>query len=104
MHDMLRIIRRRRLVVGLPFWVGRAMGRVFGALGFLTGGLFPAPVTVDQVRQLARDNVVSGDAMTLADLGIKPTSMEAVLPSYLWVFRPDGQYSDLTRSAKNLKG
>jgi NADH dehydrogenase len=104
MHHMLRIIRRRRLVVGLPFWVGRAMGRVFAALGFLTGGLFPAPVTVDQVKQLSRDNVVSGDAMTLADLGIKPTSMEAVLPSYLWVFRPDGQYSDLTRSAKNLKG
>ncbi len=103
-QQMLDVIRRRRLVVGLPFWVGRAMGRVFGALGFLTGGLAPSPVTVDQVRQLARDNVVTGQTMTFADLGISPTSTGAVLPSYLWIFRPDGQYSDLTRSARNLKG
>jgi NADH dehydrogenase len=73
-------------------------------LSFLTGGLAPAPVTVDQVRQLARDNVVSDAAKSLADLGIRPTSLEAVLPSYLWMFRPDGQYSDLTRSARNLRG
>jgi NADH dehydrogenase len=103
-QTMLGVVRRRRLVVGLPFWVGRAMGRVFGALSFLTGGLAPAPVTVDQVRQLARDNVVSDGAKSLTDLGIRPTSLEAVLPSYLWMFRPDGQYSDLTRSAKNLRG
>jgi NADH dehydrogenase len=103
-QQMLDVIRRRRLVIGFPFWMGRAMGRVFGALGFLTGGLAPAPVTVDQVRQLEKDNVVSADARTLADLGIRPMSLEAVLPSYLWMFRPDGQYSDLTRSAKNLKG
>ena len=104
MHTMLGVVRRRRLVIGLPFWVGRAMGRVFGALSFLTGGLAPSPVTVDQVRQLARDNIVSDGARTLADLGIRPTSLAAVLPSYLWMFRPDGQYSDLTRSAKNLRG
>ncbi|RZW02352.1 MAG: complex I NDUFA9 subunit family protein [Rhodobacteraceae bacterium] len=101
---MLGIIRRRRLVIGLPFWTGRAMGRVFGALSYLTGGLAPAPVTVDQVKQLERDNVVSDGARTLADLGIQATALEAVLPSYLWMYRPDGQYSDLTRSAKNLKG
>ncbi|NND18826.1 MAG: complex I NDUFA9 subunit family protein [Silicimonas sp.] len=103
-QQMLGIIRRRRLVIGLPFWTGRAMGRVFGALSYLTGGLAPAPVTVDQVKQLERDNVVSEGARTLADLGIRATALEAVLPSYLWMYRPDGQYSDLTRSAKNLKG
>lgn len=103
-QQMLGIIRRRRLVIGLPFWTGRAMGRVFGALSYLTGGLAPAPVTVDQVKQLERDNVVSEGARTLADLGIQATALEAVLPSYLWMYRPDGQYSDLTRSAKNLKG
>lgn len=101
---MLGMIRRRRLVIGLPFWAGRAMGRVFAALGFLTGGLVPAPVTVDQVRQLARDNVTGEGMKTLADLGIRPTSLEAVLPSYLWMYRPDGQYSDRARSAKNLRG
>lgn len=102
-QQMLDVVRRRRLVIGFPFWMGRTMGRLFGALSFLTGGLAPAPVTVDQVRQLARDNVVSEGAKTLGDLGIQATSLEAVLPSYLWMFRPDGQYSELTRSAKNLR-
>lgn len=103
-QQLLDVIRRRRLVIGLPFWVGRAMGRVFGATSWLTGGLAPSPVTVDQVKQLAHDNVVTGETKTFEDLGIRPTSTEAVLSSYLWIFRPDGQYSDLTRSAKNLKG
>ena len=98
-HRTLEIVRRRRLVIGLPFWVGRAMGRAFGVVTFLSGGLVPVPLTLDQVRQLAHDNVVSIGARTLADLGIRPTSLEAVLPSYLWQFRPDGQYSDLTRGA-----
>lgn len=100
----LQIIRRRRLVIGLPFWVGRAMGRACGAVSWLSGGLVPAPITLDQARQLAHDNVVSEGARTLGDLGIHATSPGAVLPSYLWQFRPDGQYSDLTRSAKNLRG
>jgi uncharacterized protein YbjT (DUF2867 family) len=103
-RQMLEIIRRRRLVIGLPFWVGRMMGRVFEGIRFLTGGLAPAPVTVDQVRQLARDNVVGENAWTFADLGISPTSLEAVLPSYLWQFRPSGQYAAVKESARNLRG
>lgn len=103
-QQMLDVIRRRRLVIGLPFFLGRAMGRVFGALSFLTGGLAPQPITLDQVHELTRDSVVGEGVGTLQDLGIRPTSVEAVLPSYLWMFRPDGQYSELTRSAKNLRG
>jgi NADH dehydrogenase len=103
-HKTLETVRRRRLVIGLPFWIGRAVARVSGAVSFLTGGLFPPPITVDQVNDLTRDNVVAEGAKTFADLGIRPTSLEAVLPSYLWMFRPDGQYSELTESAKNLRG
>jgi NADH dehydrogenase len=29
--------------------------------------------------------------------------MEAVLPDYLWRFRPSGQYDAIKDSAKNLK-
>ncbi len=101
--QMLTTIRRRRLVIGLPFWLGSAMGRVTGAISFVTGGLAPQPITVDQVRSLRSDNIVADDAKGLADLGIKPTSMEAVLPSYLWQFRPDGQYAALKESARNLR-
>ncbi len=103
MHEMLDFIRRRRLVIGFPFWMGRAAGRIAGALKFITLGLSPAPVTVDQVKQLAHDNVVSESEKTFDDLGIKPTSLESVLPSYLWMYRPAGQYETLTESARNLR-
>ena len=102
--SMLDVIRRRRLVLGFPFWMGRMLATVTGAVSSLTGGLAPQPVTADQLKELTRDNVVSEGAQTLEDLGIRPTSMDAILPSYLWMFRPSGQYASLKESAKNLKG
>ncbi len=60
-------------------------------------------LTRDQVRSLRHDNVVSEDAKGLADLGIKPVALEAVLPDYLWRYRPSGQYDAIKDSAKNLR-
>ena len=102
-EQMLDVIRRRRLILPLPFWLGSVMGRVTGAVSALTGGLAPQPITVDQVRSLRSDNVVSEGAKTFADLGITPASIEAVIPSYLWQFRPSGQYAELKESARNLR-
>ena len=102
-EQMLHTIRRRRLIFPMPFWVGSFLGRVTGAVSALTGGLAPQPITVDQVKSLREHNVVSDDVMTLADLGITPTSLEAVVPSYLWQFRPSGQYAELKESARNLR-
>jgi NADH dehydrogenase len=31
---------------------------------------------------------------TFADLGITPTPAEAIVPSYLYTYRPTGQYAD----------
>ena len=39
----------------------------------------------------------------LEDLGVKPTAMEAILPDYLWRFRPSGQYAAIKESAKKLR-
>jgi NADH dehydrogenase len=103
MQQMLAITRRRRFVLGLPFWVGRLMAAVFSGLSFVTLGLAPQPVTADQLRNLANDNVVAADAKGFADLGITPTSLEAILPSYLWRFRPSGQYAEMMESARNLR-
>lgn len=103
METMLGVIRRRRMIVGLPFWVGSVIGRVTGAVSALTGGLAPQPITVDQVKTLRSDNVVGEGAKGFADLGIVPVAMEAILPSYLWMFRPSGQYAALKESARNLR-
>ncbi|MEL6169419.1 MAG: complex I NDUFA9 subunit family protein [Pseudomonadota bacterium] len=103
MLTMLGIIRRRRLVANVPFPVARVMGWGFDLLKTLSGGLIAGPLTLDQVRNLARDNVVSDKALGFADLGMEPADMDAVLPEYLWRFRPSGQYSEIKESASYLK-
>jgi uncharacterized protein YbjT (DUF2867 family) len=104
MQRMLAVIQRRRAVVNVPFWVANIMGFAFDALQAVTLGLIENKmITRDQVRNLRRDNVVADGAKGLADLGIQPTAMEAVLPDYLWRFRPSGQFAAIKDSAKNLK-
>lgn len=104
MQRMLVVIRRRRLVANIPFFMANIMGFSFDMLQRLTGGLFYNGIlTLDQVRSLRADNVVQDGARTLADLGIEPTSMESVLDEYLWPYRTSGQYSDIKKSAENLR-
>ena len=103
MRMMLREIRRRRLIVSIPFWLARIMGAGFDALKAVSFGLIRGPITRDQVRSLGTDNVVAEGAKGLPDLGIRPTAMEAVLPEYLWRFRPSGQYNAIHESARNLR-
>ena len=43
---------------------------------------------------LKNDNVASGALPGLAELGITPTTLEAVLPGYLYRYRKGGQYAD----------
>ena len=84
---ILRETGRKRLLVPLPF----ALASLKAA--FLQ--LLPNPIlTMDQVKLLKTDNVVAPTAAGLADLGITPTSVEAVIPSYLWRFRAKGEYAD----------
>ncbi len=90
MELMLAEIDRRRLLVPLPFALARLQALF---LEFLP----TPPLTRDQVRLLATDNVVSAeaerDARTLAGLKIAPTALAAILPSYLWRFRKAGQFT-----------
>lgn len=103
MEQMLAVIQRRRLVVNIPFGVARAMAFGFDLGRIATGGLVRGPLTADQVRNLAVDNVVGPDAQGFAALGITPMAMAAVLPDYLWRFRPSGQFAAIKDSAKNLR-
>jgi NADH dehydrogenase len=103
MEQMLAVIRRRCLILNMPFFAARFMAGGFAFGNAITLGLAPQPITPDQVRSLMTDNVVSEGARTFADLGIEPAPMAAVLPDYLWRFRPSGQYDAIKESAKNLK-
>jgi NADH dehydrogenase len=104
MRGMLAVIRRRKLLLPVPFPVAMVMGGALDLAQAMTLGLLHNGVlTRDQVRNLRRDNVVSGKTRTLADLGVTPTPMAAVLPEYLWRYRPSGQYSDIKDSASNLR-
>lgn len=75
---------RRRRLVEIPDGLVRLMAK-------LPGG----PLTSDQLTQLSRDNVVAPGAKGLEALGIVPTTMEAVVPSYLARFRVGGQHRSL---------
>ncbi|MCJ8140770.1 complex I NDUFA9 subunit family protein [Falsirhodobacter halotolerans] len=94
MRDMLGVILRRRKIVDVPLVVARVMACGFDGLSKVTGGLFANPAaTRDQLKLLAKNNVVSPDARGFAELGIAPLAFESVLPEYLWPYRPDGQYA-----------
>jgi uncharacterized protein YbjT (DUF2867 family) len=90
MEYLLTVIERRRLLVPLPF----AMAKLQAALLQL---LPKPPLTPDQVELLRTDNVVSDAARrqgrTLQDLGIDPTAIATIVPTYLWRFRKTGQFS-----------
>jgi len=103
MQHMLSVIRKRRLIVNIPFPVAGVMAAGMDAVQAISFGLIRAQITRDQVTSLRRDNVVSPGAKGFADLGIKPTALEAVLPDYLWRFRPSGQYAAMQESAANLR-
>lgn len=104
MGRMLAVIERRRLVVNIPFPLARLMAFGFDALQALTLGLSVNRVlTRDQVRNLARDNVVSPGAKGFEAFGIVPTPMATVLPDYLWRYRPSGQFAAIKASARKLR-
>jgi NADH dehydrogenase len=84
---------RKRFYLPLPFWAAKLQA-------LLTSPLPNAlrPVTLDQIRLLQKDNVVSAkaieDGRTLSGLGIThPHSVASIVPQYLERFNPKGQYA-----------
>jgi len=104
MATMLAEVRRNRVIIVMPWFMARMAAGAFDLLQTVTLGLFTNGVlTRDQLKNLARDNVVAPGAKGFADLGIEPTSMDVILPTYLWRFRPTGQFDSIRESAKGLR-
>jgi len=82
---MLHVIGRKRLMMSIPF--GLASLEAF----FLEW--LPRPLlTRDQVRLLRHDSIATRGTPGLAELGITPTALELILPTYLDRFRRPGRF------------
>ena len=86
---VLETIQRKRLLIPVPFGLMKLQAQFLQYLP-------KPPLTPDQVELLRADCVVSEKAerekLTLRGLGIDPTAVEAIVPSYLWRFRKTGQF------------
>jgi uncharacterized protein YbjT (DUF2867 family) len=93
---LLKIIDRKRVLVPVPFGLAKMMGTVLQYAP-------TTPLTRDQVLMLEHDNVVSSEAvtagLTLVGVGIDAKTITDIAPSYLWRFRPQGQFNAITTAA-----
>jgi NADH dehydrogenase len=92
MQFVVRETERRTPLLPLPFVFAYPIGLM---AGWVLGLFGDPPLTGDQVVLLRRDNVAGGDpaAGSLADLGVTQLeTIEAIVPSYIWRFRPYGQF------------
>ncbi len=85
MRLLLKAIRRRRLLLPIPWQVAEMQA-------FFAEWLPEPPLTRDQVKLLRQDNVVAAEAKGFADLSLKPQAIEVILPTYLERYRPGGRF------------
>lgn len=98
LETMLVVIDRKRLLVPVPFWLATAKAAMIEWALAVPAMIVPAfvpapPITRDQVRLLRHDNVVPEGADGLAALGIEPTGLDVILPTYLARYRRGGGHA-----------
>ena len=85
MKILLTEIKKKRFLIPIPFGVAKFQSY------FLQ--MMPNPLlTPDQVELLKYNNIVSGEHLTLKDLGITGTPIQSILPKYIYRFKTGGQF------------
>ena len=85
MEILLAEIKKKRFLIPIPWSFAKFQSFFLQML--------PNPLlTSDQVEMLKYSNVVSGDYPTLKDLGVSGTSIQSILPKYIYRFRTGGQF------------
>lgn len=85
-RKLFRFTGRSRPLVALPWSIARIQAFFLG--------LMPSPLlTNDQVELLRSDAIVAEGALGLSDLGIAPSAMDSILPTYLERFRSGGRFA-----------
>ena len=83
---LLNEINKKRFLIPIPWGMAKFQSYFLQML--------PTPLlTPDQVTMLRYDNVVSGEYKTLKNLKIKPTTIQSILPKYIYRFRSGGEFS-----------
>ena len=86
MQILLSEINKKRFLIPIPWSMAKFQSYFLQKL--------PTPLlTPDQVTMLRYDNVVSGEYKTLKNLKIKPTTIQSILPKYIYRFRSGGEFS-----------
>lgn len=95
---VLKTIGRKRALMTLPFGLASLIGKIAEKIPLIT-----PPLTGDQVELLHKDNVVSDAAeaagLTIKGLGISPVLVNSVLSDYTVHFRPQGQFTRMSKAA-----
>ena len=85
MEILLSEIKKKRFLLPVPFGLAKFQSY------FLE--MMPNPLlTPDHVEMLKFNNIVSGEYSTLKDLGITGTTIQSILPKYIYRFRTGGQF------------
>ena len=77
---LLQIINRKRILLYLPKKIAKLMANFFKLLP-------NPPLTLDQIKLLENNNIISNNQFTFQDLNINPVSLELILPNYLKRFK-----------------
>ena len=87
LKKLLKLISKNRVLIPLPFFVAKMSANFFQ--------LFPKPLlTVDQLKLLKYDNIVSKKYQTNFDIGAPSTRIfEQEVEKYCYMWREGGQFS-----------
>ena len=85
MEILLIEIKKKRFLMTVSFNFAKLQSYFLQTL--------PRPfLTPDQVEMLKYNNIVSGNYPVLKDLGINGTTIQSILPKYIYRFRKGGQF------------
>jgi len=85
MEILLTEIKKKRFLVSVPWGLAKFQSYFMQ--------MMPNPLlTPDQVLLLRQNNIVTGEYPVLKDLGIEGTTIQSILPKYIYRFRTGGQF------------
>lgn len=95
MGDLVR--RTAQMIGATPTFLELpdSLSALIARFGFLPG----APITMDQWKMLQHDNVAAAGSEGLAAMGVSPTPMGAVAPSWLVRYRRAGRFGAVRKAS-----